>query len=210
VIKEHGFWPGILDVVEYLCTHPRPGCYVRALPVPLPTKFIEAHEAAIGAILSVLPAANYDPSRTTFARRCGMKEDEPLLRGRFLCPELQRRCGFPTSDVTLPVPAWAALAFPQGSRVIACENKINFLALPAIPNALALFSGGGAGGSMLGELDWLGGTKFIYWGDLDPCGLGILAQIRGALPHTRSVLMDHETLRLHHAHLTPASLPPGS
>lgn len=209
VVNEHGHWPEILTVVEYLCANPRPGCYVRALPVPVQTKFIEAHEFAIGSLLAELPASGYDACGATFALRCGMLEDEALLRGRFLCPELQRQCGFPCSDITLPVGEWARIALPDTSRVVGCENKTNFLALPIIPNTLALWGGGGAAAGHFPRLAWLRNRRFIYWGDLDPCGLNILAQVRFAIPTVRSVLMDYETLRAHADHLVTANLPPG-
>jgi len=36
-----------------------------------------------------------------------------------------------------------------------------------------------------------------YWGDVDTHGMAILAEVRRALPHVRSALMDLETLQDH-------------
>ena len=209
VITNHGDWSGILKVVTYLRQHPRPGCFVRALPVLEHTKFIETHQEAIETLLAVLPESGYDPAGKTFALRCGLREDEPDIRGRFLCPGLQKACGFPTADVVLRVTAWAGLDLPPEAKVLACENKTNFLALPPMVNTLALWGQGGAATGLFPRLPWLNRTGLVYWGDLDPCGLAILAKLRGSLPNVNSVLMDASTLALHRDKLRKALLPPG-
>lgn len=197
VISERGHWRKILIVVECLRSNPKPGCYVRALPVPVETKFIERHTAAIELLLGGLEPAAYDPSQPTFATRCGMIDDTPLLRGRFLCEALQLACGFPSGDVTLPVSDWAKVILPTHGKVLGCENKTNFLALPPLAGTLALFGGGGAAEGHFPRLPWLRDRRFVYWGDLDPCGLNILAHLRAAIPNVTSVLMDEQTLLAH-------------
>lgn len=39
-----------------------------------------------------------------------------------------------------------------------------------------------------------------YWGDIDTHGFAILSRLRTHLPHTRSLLMDRDTLLAHRAH----------
>ncbi|MBS0175060.1 MAG: hypothetical protein JSR64_13565, partial [Nitrospira sp.] len=87
VVANGGSWPGIVEVAQYLRDHPRPGCYVRALPVGVPTKFIETHREAIETVLTALPESGYDPGQRSFAARCGFQEEPPAVRGRFLCSE---------------------------------------------------------------------------------------------------------------------------
>ncbi len=208
VVSEHGHWRKILIVVEYLRSNPRPGCYVRALPVPVETKFIERHTAAIEFFLSELQNGAYDASQPTFATRCGMIDDAPLLRGRFLCDDLRSSLGFPFSDVSLPVADWAKIALPAHARVLGCENKTNFLALPPLVGTLALFGGGGAAEGHFPKLPWLKDHRFVYWGDLDPSGLSILAGLRSSIPSVRSVLMDEQTMIAHKGSLAPAKPAP--
>ena len=209
VIGNAGDWPGILEVAEYLKENPRPGCYVRALPVQVPTKFIETHREAIELLLGALPECGYDPAGRTFARRCGFAEEQPAIRGRFLCADLRRTCGFPTDDVVLRVESWAALTVPNGIRVAVCENRTNFLALPEMPGVLALWGEGGAVTGLLPRIPWLRQARVVYWGDLDPCGLGILAGLRQSLPDVVSILMDEATLVRHSDKLLVAKSPPG-
>ncbi len=49
----------------------------------------------------------------------------------------------------------------------------------------------------VGRLPWLVATAVVYWGDLDTHGFAILDRLRAWLPHTRSFLMDRETLLAH-------------
>lgn len=44
---------------------------------------------------------------------------------------------------------------------------------------------------------WLRDVAVRYWGDVDTHGMAILAEVRRALPHVRSALMDLETLQDH-------------
>lgn len=197
VVDNHGSWDGILEVVDYLRRHPRPGCYVRALPVRVPTKFIESHRFAIETLLAAVPESLHNATGKNFDSRCGFAEDDNAIRGRFLDEKLQRNCGFGASDVSLRVGTWAGLQLPAGVRIIACENKTNFLALPPMEGVLALFGEGGAATGHFLRLPWLAQHRFIYWGDLDPCGFAILAKLRRAIPTVQSMLMDEETLQMH-------------
>lgn len=199
ILENHGAWPGIIEVVDYLRRHPRPGCFVRALPVSVPTKFIERHETAIEALLAVLPEAAFRPDGDSFAERCGFAANEGSIRGRFLCPQLQTDLGFPAfaADLELRVSAWASITLPTDCRVIVCENRANFLALPPLPRTLALWGAGGAATGHFPRLPWLQNVEIIYWGDMDPSGYAILAHLRRSFPRLRSVLMDDDVLRLH-------------
>jgi hypothetical protein len=76
------------------------------------------------------------------------------------------------------------------------ENLVNFLALPELPDTLAIY-GGGYGFSSLKDAQWLRNCEVYYWGDLDTHGFQILDQLRAVHPHVVSVLMDEETLLAH-------------
>lgn len=212
LIDHHGAWPGIVEVVEYLRAHPRPGCFVRALPVSVPTKFIEAHTTAIEALLALVPESAYVADAPTFEDRCGFRADEGSIRGRFLCPQLRAACGFPAGadDIRLTVGTWAALRLPAGTTVVACENRANFLALPPLPATLALWGQGGAATGQFPRLPWLAHTRTLYWGDIDPSGFAILARLRRALPSIASILMDGDTVAHHRSLLAPAKAASGT
>ncbi len=78
------------------------------------------------------------------------------------------------------------------------ENEINFLAFPAVSDAMVIF-GAGYGFDAIKEARWLQNRAFYYWGDLDTHGFAILNQLRGLFPHVQSFLMDEQTLLSHHS-----------
>ena len=49
----------------------------------------------------------------------------------------------------------------------------------------------------MAPLHWLHDRELIYWGDIDSHGFAILDRIRQLFPHTRSILIDRETLLSH-------------
>ena len=79
-----------------------------------------------------------------------------------------------------------------GEVVIITENKMNFLTLPSVPHALALW-GGGFQVHLLEKATWLQSRTIYYWGDLDTHGLWILSQLRTYFVHVKSLMMDRET-----------------
>jgi hypothetical protein len=78
-------------------------------------------------------------------------------------------------------------------RVLIAENKMNFLTMPPLPSAIAIWSGGGFNISYLINAGWLKRKDIYYWGDIDEHGLQLLHQIRSYYAHTQSILMDKQT-----------------
>lgn len=102
------------------------------------------------------------------------------------------------AELTLRADEAGRLPLP-GRRVIIVENEITYLALPALPDALAVL-GGGYGVAGLAGLGWLPEREVHYWGDLDTHGFAILDAVRTFLPGARSLLMDRATLEGHRDH----------
>jgi hypothetical protein len=193
VIDSHGDWLDLLEVCLYFLEHPRPGLFMRELPIPIHTKFIEQHRGLLQDLLRfLLPASALDENATTFEQRFGLREEEPLVRVRLLDQQFARRYGLPIDDLTLPCSQFAALDL-QGQCCIITENKQTFLTVPALSEAFALF-GGGFMVQNLAAIPWLKTCPLLYWGDLDAHGFQILALLRATFPHVVSVMMDRATL----------------
>jgi hypothetical protein len=127
-----------------------------------------------------------------FERRYGLRFEDPQIRFRWLDPS---RAPVGISDAAIPLSQLAAYA-PSCDHVIVTENKINFLTLPQSPKMLAIF-GGGYAIDLVQALPWLVNQPLHYWGDLDTHGFAILSRLRRYFPHTRSFLMDRDTLVNH-------------
>lgn len=197
-------WERLLAVVTWMQLHPRPAIYVRQVEVPgIDSKFIEAHRGVLTELLdAALPAEAIDAGATggaQFARRYGFLERPARVRFRLLDPTLAAVPGCAgLSDITLDAPSFAAMRLPI-ERVLITENETNFLALPPIPRTLALF-GAGYGWASLTDASWLLRCYLQYWGDIDTHGFAILDQLRAAMPHAQSFLMDDVILHAHREH----------
>ncbi len=196
VVRYHGIWLELLRVVRWFLVHPRSGLYLRQIPVKgVHTKFFEQYRAILDELLLHVQPAMVNTAALRFEKRHGLRWEEPLVRIRFLDHSLQIERGFPTPDVAIPVLAFRTLALGEVT-VIITENLRNFLALPLLPGAVAVFGSGDAA-TLLHGTAWLDISRILYWGDMDPPGYSILARLRGEYPQTESILMDLSTLQAH-------------
>lgn len=195
VLRELGNWRRVIGVVAWLKNNPESGLYPRQLPVfGVDTKFLEVRYPLIDELLTFPDSRS---SELDFRKKWGLRQEEPLLRIRFLDPTIRQRCGFPSfaDELALPITQMASLPL-SGERALMVENLRNFLALPATPGCVALFGSGDAL-THWKKVNWLTSCESHYWGDLDVHGFGMLSRLRGFLPEARSFLMDKETLERH-------------
>lgn len=198
VLAEADAWPLLLDVVEWLSTHLRPGIYVRQVDVAgVHTKFIEEHQRLLAAMLDlVLPETAIDQaaSYNDFARRYGFLTRPRMIRFRSLDPALRLTDAAIDHHYSLTAADLGRIGPPR--RLFITENEINFLAFPDSPEAMVVF-GAGSGFDHLALIPWLSDIPVHYWGDIDTHGLAILDQLRSFAPQATSLMMDHLTLMSH-------------
>lgn len=197
VLELQPAWPRLLNVIHWLCQHPRPGVYIRQLELPgVDTKFIEAHKKVLSELLDeVLPGKQINEDArgvSGFEQRYGFLNKPVQIRFRLLDPGLYIQG---LSDLQVPVTDFAKLTLPV-QRIFITENEINGLALPNMPGAMVIF-GLGYGLDSLKQADWLAAKTIHYWGDLDTHGFAMLDQLRSYFPQTQSLLMDRATLLAH-------------
>ena len=195
VIEKREVWKELLLVCGYFVTRPMPQCYPREIRLPIGTKLIETVRGILRALLDHLLPESARTGSDDFHERFGLKLDEPAIRLRWL-GEPPREAPVRLADFSAPVSLLAKEVFkPQG--VVIVENKTTFLTLPAVlPGWLAIL-GNGNSVVICRHLPWLAHRPLLYWGDIDPAGLQILARLRTRWPQTESVLMDSDTLSAH-------------
>ncbi len=204
VLEWHSCWPELLAVCCYFLAYPRPGLYIRELPINVHTKFIEQHQGILRELLDeLLPPETVNATASTFQQRYGLREEAALIHVRFLAEQLQERYAFPVNELALPAAQLAQLDFRSQTCIIT-ENKQTFLALPHFEHTLAILGGGFKVGS-LAALPWLQESPIVYWGDLDAQGFQILAQLRSIFPHVVSVMMDLATWNAFHEFSVPGT-----
>lgn len=195
-----GEWPRLLAVVDWVRKHPRPAVYLRQVDLPgVHSKFIETHRAVLAELLDLaLPADSVDTTRTgvaQFAARYGFLDKPTRIRFRILDPEIHVVVGTTCPDITLDASSFSQLAIDV-RQVFITENETNFLALPNVPGAIAIF-GSGYGWGALAQARWLERCAIHYWGDIDTHGFAILDQLRSHFSHVGSFLMDRASLDAH-------------
>jgi hypothetical protein len=187
-------WKGILAVCSYFISHPRPDLYIRQLPIPVHTKFVEENATLLYSILDFLiPEHIRDHNQKRLVDRYFLRRDEPLIRLRIL----DRSLAFPNNilDISIRLSDFERGSW-QNRNVIITENKMNFLSLPDISSTIAIWSGGGFMVSYLRDAQWLQEKNIFYWGDIDEHGFQILHQLRTYYRQTQSVMMDRQTFDL--------------
>lgn len=137
-------WQRLLDVVQWLQQHPRPGIYARQIDVAgVHSKFVEAHRAVLADLLDqALPEDAIDRGASgagLFEERYGLLRKPLRIRLRLLDPALL--AGPWGQDVTLDAEPFAQLPL-SGARVFMTENETNFLTLPAHPRGLVVLAPG--------------------------------------------------------------------
>lgn len=193
-------WPRYLDLVEWLDSHPRPGCYLRQVDLPgIDTKFIEAHRSLLAELFDlVIPTESIDEHFTGthgFCRRYGFQEKPERIRLRILDPSIDPLRLGSSADLTLDIASAASLkTLPQ--TLFITENETNFLAFPQVADSWILF-GSGYGFSSLRNIPWMQHCRILYWGDIDTHGFAVLNELRHTFPHAESILMDQKTLLAH-------------
>lgn len=213
-LAEATVWGRLLAAVRWIVDRGGPEVHVRQIDVPgVDTKFVETHRGLLGELLEVLlPEERVDATvpRGRFAERYRLATKPAYIRcrslsGQPLLPTLEAAaeprstsCWTGPSELTFRASDAARIALP-GRRVVIVENEITFLALPPIPDTLAIL-GGGYGVTALAALTWLRGREVHYWGDLDTHGFAILDRLRSSVPTARSLLMDRVTLEAHQEH----------
>ncbi len=192
-----GHWSLLLDIVDWMQAHPRPGIYLRQVDIPgVHSKFIEANRGLLTELFDIsLPQDSIETKAngvSQFAARYGFRDKPARIRFRVLDPS---NSPLPGEDITLDSHSFAKLpAFAR--RVFITENETNFLAFPALADSLVIF-GSGYGWDSLAQARWLSDCLIYYWGDIDTHGFAILNQLRSRFGHVESFMMDRDTLMAH-------------
>ncbi|MCX6319226.1 MAG: DUF2220 family protein [Bacteroidetes bacterium] len=190
-------WEGITAVVDYFLTNEPAGHYLRSLPVPVHTKFIETYERVIISLLRCINPQKFSDSESDLQRLTGLKQKPVLFTVRWLDEDCGRDNGF-AMDVLGMMPETIRFVKAGVKEVWLVENETALYMLPQRKNGIAIWARGKAI-ELLAAIPLFVQSDLYYWGDMDEEGFFILAQCRRLYPHTKSFLMNETVLKLHHA-----------
>lgn len=192
VRDHHGIWADLLKVCAYFKANPRPQLYIRELPIPVDTKFIERNKGIVKELLDIVIAGCVNNDETQFERHFNLRYDEPVVRFKVLDQAVSLTLFSGLDDISVPISQFRAVDIPV-ETVYIVENKMNMLTFPPMVGSIVIW-GHGFGVDVLKDVTWLRSRKIFYWGDLDTQGFQILSLVRTHYPQVESFLMDRETL----------------
>lgn len=188
---------GLIAVVQYLKSNPRPGVFARELPLPIGSKFVEQHQGILDQWLGECSRDLRVFDETSFFLKYGLRDDKEHHAINLLDPDLKREYQIPFKELSL---SWRDLLGLKLSnvRILFVENLVNLLTLPDRSRTIGI-AAKGKFVNQFASLPWLRNCELFYWGDFDVEGFGILASFRAAL-HAHgvevsitSLLMDRAT-----------------
>lgn len=194
LLLEHATkWNDLLIVCKYFVQHPPPHpFYIRELPIPVHSKFIEQNATLLKKLLDLLlPESWIIADEKDFASRFGLKKLDVTTQIRILDDALKPYLGYDGCSLTLDDAAWLDWK-PQ--RVFIIENQICYHTFPKVENAVAIF-GEGFKSRVSRHLPWLEKADLYCWFDLDAAGFEMLNMIRKYYPNAKSFLMENDTFQ---------------
>lgn len=189
IMLEHSDqWKELLSVCTYFVQHPPPHpFFIRELPIPIHSKFIEQNAALLRKMLDLLlPLDWINSEENDFASRFGLKKLSVYTQIRILDEALKSHLGYDECSLTLDDAGWLKWA-PQ--KVFIIENQTCFHTFPKVENAVAIF-GEGFKSRVSRHLPWLEKTELYCWFDLDAAGFEMLNMIRQHYPNAKNFLMN--------------------
>lgn len=191
ILKYQDDWEDICKVLYYFSEHPRPGMYIRELPIDVHTKFVEEHKSILREMLELIIPDHINHEAATFEQRFYLKTPEPGIRIRRLDNHIDKEIFSHSDELTLPAGSFTSLE-SECRYVIIVENQVTFLNLPELSETIAIY-GGGYQVEILKLISWLKDKTIVYWGDIDVHGFEILSVFRRHFPSAISIMMDMET-----------------
>ncbi|MCW3090019.1 MAG: hypothetical protein JWP81_1088 [Ferruginibacter sp.] len=184
-------WDSIIKVCRYFINNEPPHpYYMRELPIPVHTKFIEDNERLLKKLLDLLlPDEKKNLTATDFPQRYYLKKISVYTQIRILDDELKSHLGYDECALTLEDAAWLNWT-PKNVFII--ENQVCFLTFPKVTQSVVIF-GEGFKSRLSRHIPWLNKTRLYCWFDLDAAGFEMLNMIREYYPPATSFLMDEVT-----------------
>lgn len=192
IIDNSDVWSGLLKVCQWFLHNFEPDkYYLRELPIPVHTKFIEENRPILRLLLDELIPNISNSSESRLERRFYLKYDQPLIRFRSLDQDCWHIRYY--DDLTVPIEQFTRNPI-NCFRVFIIENKMNFLTFPQTPFSIAIWGKGFAVES-LKNIEWLQEKEIYYWSDLDVQGFQMLSQLRSYFSQTKSFMMEMQVIQ---------------
>lgn len=182
-----GKWKEIIHICKWFSVNQEYyQYYIREIPVPVHSKFIESHTGILRELLDIIIPDKINPDASDFENRYYLKSAPVLVRMRSLDPE--KHIHPPFREISSGFENWQNFV-PDFHTLVITENLMNYVSLPSMKDGIGIL-GSGKSVEVLKHISWLHSKKIYYWGDMDVQGFMILGGLRKYFPHIQSILMD--------------------
>ena len=181
------YWSDICLCAEWLNKNQDSKLYIREIPLPVHTKFIEQNEKIIQSL------TDKAGSPLSFEETFGLRTESDFVRFR----SLSTNALFPFSAINLSECQITIENFKklddsflsQIKNIFIVENKMVYLTFPQVPNSICIW-GQGYKVNTLNSIDWFNSKNIYYFGDLDEHGFDILSSYRRYYSNIQSFCMN--------------------
>lgn len=196
IIHQHAAaWKDICLVVNYLLSHDVTGFYIRTVPVPVHTKFLERYKAVIYSLVKFLQPLRFNKGVSFLEEELGLLRKQHLFSMRWLDQSFLKLYSAGMEVLGISAGYLSQVAWPV-KRIILVENETNLYLFPSMAESMVLCSAGGAL-HLLKDIPVFAKATLYYWGDLDEKGFTLLQDMRTMYPHVISLMMDEAVVVYH-------------
>ena len=188
--SEH-FWSDICMCAGWLNKNQNSNLYIREIPLPVHTKFIESNKPLIKSL------TNKADMQGDFEDAFGLKGKADFVRFRSISDNIKlpfansylEECQITLSDFM----SMNETFLRQIKNVFIVENEMVYLTFPKVPDSICIWGQGYRVNSLSG-IEWFNSKNLYYFGDLDEHGFDILSSYRRCYPKVQSFCMDKNVL----------------
>lgn len=184
------YWLDVCLCADWLNKNQDSRLYIREIPLPVHTKFIEQNSKLIQSL------TGKSDSAVSFEETFGLKTKPCSVRFRSLSEKVS--LPFSTTNLSecqIPIKDFECLDKEfsnQTKNIFIVENEMVYLTYPKVPNSICIW-GHGYTVNSLNNVEWFNSKRIYYFGDLDEHGFDILSSYRRFYPNIQSFCMDDKT-----------------
>ncbi len=188
------YWSDICHCAEWLNKNQDSKLYIREIPLPVHTKFIEQNSKLIQSL------TEKSESTFSFEESFGLKTKPCSVRFRSLSEKVS--LPFSTTNLSecqIPIKDFENLDKDfsnQIKNIFIVENEMVYLTFPKISDSICIW-GHGYTVNSLNNVEWFNSKKIYYFGDLDEHGFDILSSYRRFYPNIQSFCMEKSDWNKH-------------
>ena len=189
--ESNHFWTDVCLCADWLNKNQDSNLYIREIPLPVHTKFIEQNKKIIKSLTEKAD------SEFEFEATFGLKIKPDFVRFRSLSDNIilpfsesmLNECQLLLDDFSKLDESF----LHKIKNIFIVENEMVYLTFPRYKDAICIW-GQGYKVNILNGIEWFKSKELYYFGDLDEHGFDILSTYRRCYPQIQSFCMDKNVL----------------